>query len=73
VCEPLEVMEPEHLVQVPRQRSECWLVMGSELVGLKMLRLSPTTELVDLVVDAADASNLSGSFLPRPMLLRYGS
>src|SRR5712692_408899 len=72
VCEHLEVMELEPLVLVPRRRSGCWLVMGSGSVGLKMLRLSPTTGLVDLVADAADVSNLAGSFLQRPMLLRYG-
>jgi len=63
VFEPPGVMEPELLVQVPKRRSECWLGTGSELAGLKMSRLSPTTGLVDLVVDAADASNLSGVFL----------
>ncbi len=47
--------------------------MGSGLVGLRMLRLSLTMGLVDLVVDAADASNLAGSFLLRRTLLRYGS
>lgn len=61
--EPPEVMGPGHLVQVPKRRSECWLVMGSELVGLRMLRLSPTTVLVDLAVDAAGASNLPGVYL----------
>jgi len=72
VFERLEVMALGLLVLVLRQRSGCWLVMGSELAGLRMLRLSPTTGLVDLVVDAADAFNLAGSFLLRRTLLRYG-
>src|SRR5712692_652779 len=73
VCEHLGVMELGPLVLVRRQRSGCWLVMGSGLVGLRMLRLSRTMGLVDLVVDAADASNPVRSFLQRPMLRRYGS
>jgi hypothetical protein len=52
------VMALGHLVPAPKQRSECWLVMDSELVGSRMLRLFPTTGLVDLVVGVADASNL---------------
>jgi hypothetical protein len=72
VCERLEVMELGRLVLVPRQRSGCWLVMGSGSVGLRMLRLSRTTGLVDLVVGAADASNPVRGFLLRRTLLRYG-
>ena len=66
-------MEPEHPVLVRKQPSECLPVTDFVLVGLRMLRLFPTTGLVDLVVDAVDESNLSGSFLPCPTLLRYGS
>src|SRR5438309_8011951 len=61
--EPPEVTEPEPQVQVPRQRSECWLVMVSGLAELKTLRLSRTTGLADLVADAADASSSLGVFL----------
>ncbi len=69
----LEVTEHEPLVLVRKLQSECWLVMGSGSVGLRMLRLFPTMELVDLVDDAVAASSILWSFLPRPTLPRFGS
>ena len=72
VFEPREVTVPVPQVQALRQRSECWLVMVSGLVELRMLLLFRMTGLVDLVDDAAAASSFSGSFPQRPTLLRFG-
>ncbi len=59
-------------VPAPKRRSECWLVMGFELVGLRMSRLFPMMGLVDPVADVDDASSLPRSFPQRPTLLRFG-
>jgi hypothetical protein len=61
------------LVLGPKRRSECWLVMGSGLVELRMLRLFRMMGLVDLVAAAVVASSLTGSLLLRPTLLRFVS
>src|SRR2546430_9918299 len=53
-----EVTEPVPRVPVCKLRSECWLVMDSGLVELRMLRLFRMTGLVDLVADAVAASSL---------------
>src|SRR5437879_4385815 len=55
-------MEPGLLVPAPKLRSECWLVMGSGLAGLRMSLLFHTTGLADLVADAVAESRLPGSF-----------
>jgi hypothetical protein len=73
VFERLEVTVRALLVLAPKQRSECWLAMGSVLVESRMLRLFLTMGLVDLGDDAVGASSLTGSSHLRPMLFRFVS